>query len=257
MVLAVDIGNTNVKYACFDGEEAVFTERVATDKNRTSVQYAVELDGILRMHGCSGDSVEGCIIGSVVPEVGKDIAEAVRSITGKDPLILGPGTKTGLNIKIDDPSETGSDLVAAAVAAKAKYPLPAVIICMGTASTVMAVDKSGSFIGGVIFPGMKISLNALVGNTSLLPDIGLKPPEKAICTNTVDCMLSGIVYGTSSMIDGFCRRFREELGTECTFIATGGLSHLVIPECDEKIILDEDLIMDGLRMIYEKNKKQK
>lgn len=255
MLLTVDIGNTNVKYGCFDGDKLLFMERVATDKSRTSVQYAVELRGILDINGCAVNDVTGCVIGSVVPEVANSVASAVRSLTGKDALILGPGVKTGLNIKIDNPAEAGSDLIASAVGAKAKYRLPCVIIGMGTATTVFSVDRDGNFIGGAIMPGMKISLNALVGQTSLLPDIGLRTPGKVICTNTTDSMLSGLIYGTASMIDGLCRRFRRELGEECSFVATGGLSHLVIPECEENIVLDEDITVDGLRIIYEKNRK--
>ena len=255
MLLTVDIGNTNVKYGCFEGDTLLFMERVATDKSRTSIQYAVELKGILEINGYTGDCIDGCVIGSVVPEVANSVASAVKSLTGKDSLILGPGVKTGLNIKIDNPAEAGSDLIASAVGAKAKYPLPCVIIGLGTATTVFSVDKDGNFIGGAIMPGMKISLNALVGQTSLLPDIGIKAPSKVICTNTTDSMLSGLIYGTASMIDGLCRRFRKELGAECSLVATGGLSHLVIPECEEDIILDEDITVDGLRIIYDKNRK--
>ena len=184
------------------------------------------------------------------------MAYAVERITGHQPLILGPGTKTGLNIRIDNPAETGSDLVAAAVAAKSKYPLPIIIVDMGTATTITAVDRDGAFIGGAILPGLRVSVDALVGKTSQLTGIALTPPKKAIGKSTSDSMRSGAIFGTAGMIDGLIERFCEELGSEATVLGTGGLMDTIAPYCRSRIIVDQDLLVEGLRLIYEKNRSE-
>ncbi|MGI5888727.1 MAG: type III pantothenate kinase [Oscillospiraceae bacterium] len=257
MLLCADIGNTNINYGCYSGDELRMLERVYTDRNRTAVQYCVELRDILVLNGIDPSSIDGSIVGSVVPEACASVSAAIEMLTGKAPLIVGPGTKTGLDIRIDVPSETGADLVAAAVAVKAKYPLPCVIIDMGTATTLTAIDAAGCFIGGAILPGLKISLNALVGKTSLLPDIALSAPDRVICGSTSDCMISGIIYGTASMLDGMIAKFRTELGGSCSVVSTGGLSRQVTGYCTEKVIQDDNLVVDGLRLIYERNSRKK
>ena len=168
---------------------------------------------------------------SVVPSLSETLAYAVKRLTGIPPLILGPGQKTGLNIRIDNPAETGSDLVAAAVAAKSKYPLPIIVVDMGTATTVTAIDRDGSFIGGAILPGLRVSVDALVGKTSQLTGIALTPPKKAIGRSTSESMRSGAVFGAAGMIDGLIDRFCEELGCEATVLGTGGLMDTIAPYC--------------------------
>ena len=254
MLLAIDIGNTNITIGGFDNDELAFTARIATDNKLTADQYAVQLDAILSLNKCSAESFDGAIISSVVPALTSAFCNAVTRIVGVEPLVVGPGLKTGLNILIDDPSQTGADLVAVSVAAKAKYPLPNVVCDLGTASTITVVDKNGNFIGGAIYPGVRTSLNALVENTSLLHGISFDAPGRVIGRNTIECMQSGVMFGAASLLDGMIERIERELGEPVTAIATGGLSRSVIEHCDRHFEYCENLILDGLKMIYEKNR---
>ena len=180
---------------------------------------------------------------------------AVKQLTGRDCLVVGPGMKTGLNLRIDDPGTLGGDLLVGAVAAMNTYGCPAIVMDLGTATTMTVIDKDGCFRGGAILPGIKLGYRALAAGTSLLPDISITPPAKAVATNTVDCMRSGAVYGTAAILDGLADRMEEELGEKCTVVATGGLSELVVPLCKREIILDNNLLIKGLAIIYRKNKK--
>ena len=176
-------------------------------------------------------------------------------MTGKKALIVRKGVKTGVNILIDNPAEAGSDLVVAAAGALSKYAPPMILVDLGTATTIVAIDRNGSFRGGAITAGVKLGLNALSGGTSQLPFIRLDAPKKAIGTNTIDSMQSGVVLGAASMIDGMVERFEAELGDRCTIIATGGLAPVIIPNCRREMIVDDDLILRGLNRIWEKNAK--
>lgn len=256
LLLTIDIGNTNLTLGAYLGDELKFVSRLATDRSRTEDQYAIELKNIFTLYGYSFESFDGCAISSVVPELTGAVAGAAERITGKTPLILGPGVKTGINILADDPSQAGADLVAASVAAAKLYPLPCFVIDLGTATKINVIDENGSFCGCAIAPGVAISLNALSSKTSQLPAISLSAPKKAIGTNTVDCMQSGVVFGTAAMLDGLCDRMEEELGRKVqSFVATGGLSREIIKSCRHEMIYDSELILKGLRIIYEKNKK--
>jgi type III pantothenate kinase len=183
------------------------------------------------------------------------LREAVRRLTGETALVVTAGIKTGLNILIDNPAELGSDMAATAVAAIAKYPVPLVIVDMGTATKLTAIDANGGFIGGAIAPGVAKSADALSSGASLLPRVQIEAPRKCICSGTIDCMKSGIVFGAAAMVDGMLDRFAEELGALPTVIATGGLAPRVVPHCRADIILDDNLILDGLRILYEKNRR--
>ncbi|MCQ2450783.1 MAG: type III pantothenate kinase [Clostridia bacterium] len=253
MLLAVDIGNTNITLGAFDGDILLFTARLATDKRLTSDQYSYEIKNILSLHDKKLSDVEDCIIASVVPNVENSICKALTNVCPVVPLCVGPGIKTGLNIKIDNPAQLGADLVAGAVGAISEYTLPCIIIDMGTATTIFAVDKDGGFIGGAICAGVWLTLNALCENTAQLPSTKIVAPHSVIGTNTSDCMKSGLVFGTASMIDGIVKRITEELGSPCSVVATGGLAKEIIKYCDSDIIYNEHLLLNGLRTIYEKN----
>lgn len=253
MLLTVDIGNTNITLGAYDNNMLSFTARLATEQKKTDDQYAVELKNLFSLYGIDSEEIEDAIISSVVPSVGKSISRAVSKLCHIVPLILGPGVKTGLNIKIDNPAQLGADLVAGAVGALENYTMPCVIIDMGTASTVSVLDKNGAFLGGVIAAGVRLTLKALAENTAQLPSINIEAPECVIGRNTVESMQSGLVYGAAAMIDGLLERIEAELGEAPTVVATGGLSKEIITHCKRNIIYNENLLLEGLRAIYEKN----
>ena len=256
MVLTVDVGNTNIVLALFDEGKITAVSRISTVRDRMADEYAVLMRNIALLHGIEPATLSGAIISSVVPPLTSQIRKAVRTVFGVNALVVGPGLKTGLNIRIDDPSQLGSDLVCGSVAAAAKYPLPCVVADLGTATKFTVVDKSCSFLGGAIMPGIKISLDALSQGTAQLPHISLDAtPGSVIGTNTVDCMRSGIIYGSACMIDGMIERFREELGDGLTVVATGGLAEDIVPHCRSRIILNRNLLLEGLYILYTKNTK--
>ncbi len=253
MILAVDIGNSNIVLGCFEDEKILFIERLSTNQNSTALEYTILIKNILELNSLSHQAFDGAIISSVVPSLTHTLQDAVTRLTGKQVMIVGPGIKTGLKIMLDNPAQLGSDRVADAVAAIHDYPCPLIIIDMGTATTVSAVDRNRNFLGGMIIPGLRVSLESLTMRTSQLPKISLDPPKKVIGSNTIDCMRSGIIYSTASSIDGVIERIEEELGEPCTVISTGGLSKTIIPYCRHKIIIDDLLLLKGLMIIYNKN----
>ncbi|MBE6762253.1 MAG: type III pantothenate kinase [Ruminococcaceae bacterium] len=253
MILAIDIGNTNITLGGYSEGEIKFISRLATDSRRTADQYAVELYDLMRLAGFSATDTEGSVIASVVPSVGTAIANAVKKLTDVEPIVLGPGVKTGVNIKIDNPAQLGADLAAGAAGAIDKYPMPCIIIDMGTATTLSVLDKNSALIGGVIAAGIGLTMNALTQNTALLSAIPIEAPKNTIGKNTVECMQSGLVLGTAAMIDGMVSRIENELGETCTVVATGGRASQIIPHCNTKMQLDDNLLLDGLIKIYYKN----
>ncbi|MBE6781779.1 MAG: type III pantothenate kinase [Ruminococcaceae bacterium] len=253
MLLAIDVGNTNISLGVFDQEVLRTTARLATSKEKTADEYAVDLMNVLSLHGEDVSKIEDCIISSVVPSVSASVSSAVAFLCDTVPLMVGPGVKTGLNIKIDNPAQLGADLVTGAVAALNEYTLPCIIIDMGTATTLSVLDRNGAFLGGTIGAGMRMTFNALAEGTAALPSVSITAPKSVIGKNTVDCMQSGIVLGTAAMLDGLIDRIEEELGERATVVATGGLSREVISYCKNDIIYNENLLLDGLRLIYEKN----
>ena len=210
---------------------------------------------LLDVYNVSSSQIEGTIIASVVPQVLNSMQTAVKKLTGKDSLVVGPGLKTGLNIKIENPSQTGADLVVGSVAALREHKPPLIVIDMGTATTMIVLDESGALIGGCICPGVKISMDALTDRPALLPGLQLDQPKRAIGRNTIDCMRSGIMMGAACTIDGMIERMEAELGYETTVIATGGIAKFVIPMCKKKIIYDKDLLVKGLATLYRENKR--
>ncbi len=253
MIIAVDIGNTNIVLGCIEDDKILFEARMATDLIKTSDQYCAELKTMLSLFEVAPEDIDGSIISSVVPPVLNSFKTAIRKLTGCSALVVGPGIKTGLNIRMDNPSEVGSDLIVAAVAAIAEYGAPLLLVDMGTATTITAIDESGAFVGGCICPGVKISMEALTGRTAQLPGISLDEPRCAIGKNTRDSMRSGIMLGAASMLDGLLDRMEVELGTKVTVVATGGISKFVLPLCRRKMIYDRSLMLKGLKLLYARN----
>lgn len=254
MVFAVDIGNTNIVVGCFENSRYLFTERLSTAHLSTGLEYTVLIRSVLQMHGLEGAAFEGCILSSVVPPVTQTVQEALMRMIHVKPLVVGAGVKTGLNIQLDNPSALGSDRVADAVAASVLYPCPVITADLGTATTISVVNEKRTFVGGLIIPGVRVALESLSRRASQLPDIALSAPKTVIAKNTVDCMRNGIIYSTAAALDGVAERIEEELGAPCTVVATGGNAPHIIPFCKRPIIYDEQLLLKGLMIIYEKNR---
>lgn len=253
MILAIDIGNTNIVVGCIDEEKIYFTERLSTVRTKTELEYAVDLKTVLDIYHIKRTDIEGCIISSVVPQITGIAKLAAEKILKKEVMVLGPGVKTGLNIVMDNPGQLGADLVADAVAGLASYPVPLVVIDMGTATTISVVNGKKQYIGGMIMPGVGISLDALTARASQLSGISIDAPRHIIGKNTIECMKSGVLYSNAAALDGIIDRIEEELGEKTTVIATGGLAKKIVPHCRKEIILDEELLLKGLMLIYRKN----
>lgn len=253
MILAIDIGNTSIALGGFDRDELRFVARLSTDLHATQDEYAMRISGALALHGIDKHSIRGAIISSVVPPLNETVKQALRFLFGQEPLMIGPGIKSGICIRCDMPSSVGADLIASAVAAHYLYRSPCLIIDIGTATKMSVVDEHGAFIGASIIPGIHMGLNALAEQTAQLPKISLETLGKVIAKNTVDCMRSGVLFGNASMIDGMIDRIRRELGKDLLLLATGGMASTVIPLCEHEILVDETLILKGLHILYQKN----
>ena len=253
MIIAVDIGNSNIVIGGIQDNRILFEARLRTDTTKTSDEYSIDLKMIFDIHHLELAQIEGSIISSEVPQVLNSIKTALWKLTGKTSLVVGPGVKTGLNIKVENPTQTGADLVVGCVAAMREQKPPLIVVDMGTATTMVVVDGSGAFIGGCICPGVKISLDALTQRTALLPGLQLDQPKHAIGRNTVECMRSGIMLGTACMIDGMITRLEEELGCKTTVIATGGIAQFIVPLCRTEMRYEKNLILKGLAHIYREN----
>lgn len=252
MVLTIDIGNTNINLGLFQGDMLQMGVRLATERQKTEDQFAASFFQLFQMHNVEPKEIAGTIISSVVPEITSSVKHAIERLTAKKVLVLSPGVKTGLNILIDNPAQLGADLAAGAVGASAYYTLPAFVVDLGTATKIYAIDEKG-FRGCMIAPGVAISLKALTDTSSLLPTISLEPPKKACGTNSIESMQSGVILGTAAMIDGLLDRFAAELGAPKTILSTGGLSAFITPVCRHEITYDSDLVLKGLKKIYDKN----
>lgn len=256
MLLAIDIGNSNVVIGCLnDNNETVKLFRMVTDLKKTEDEYAAGMKTILEYSGLDCSRFEGAIICSVVPPLTEIFRTAVENIIGVRALVVGTGIKTGLNIMIENPTSLGSDIVAASVAAMTVFPLPVIVIDMGTATTITVVDKGNKYIGGAIVPGVALSMSALSSGTSLLQKVPIEAPKKCINTTTTESMQSGAVYGTAALLDGMIDRFEQELGCKASLVATGGIAAKIVPHCTHDIVYDENLLLRGLGIIYKKNKR--
>ncbi|MCD8221853.1 MAG: type III pantothenate kinase [Clostridiales bacterium] len=255
MILAIDMGNSNIVLGGIDKEKTYFVERITTDHVKTGLEYAINIKNVLEIHNIDKSEIEGAIMSSVVPPLNATLSSAIKKIFGFRPKLVGSGMKTGLNILMDNPKTVGSDMIVDAVAAIRDYPCPIIVIDMGTATTLSVVDQAGNYIGGVILPGLRVSLDSLSNKTAQLPSISLDIPEKVIGKNTIDCMRSGIMYGNAGMIDGIIARMEAEIGSPATVVATGGLSRFIVPLCKHPITYDDELLLKGLWILYEKNLK--
>jgi type III pantothenate kinase len=255
MILAVDIGNSNIVIGGIEGNDIVFEARLRTDATKTSDEYCIDLKMILEVYKVREEQIEGSIVASVVPQVLNSIKTALKKLTQKDCLVVGPGLKTGLNIKIENPAQTGADLVVGCVAALREHKPPMIVIDMGTATTMIVLDETGALIGGSIHPGVKISMDALTDRTALLPGLQLDQPKRAIGRNTIDCMRSGLMLGNACMLDGMVERMEAELGSKTTVVVTGGIAKFIVPMCKTPMIYDKDLLLKGLAALYRDNVK--
>ena len=253
MILTMDIGNTNIKTALFGGKEMYKYWRMSTNITSTSDEYGVKLTSMFLHEGVSTDVVDGIVVSSVVPTINYTIEHMLQNYFGKTPLFVAPGVKTGINIRYENPRELGSDRIANAVAAYEEYGGPCIFIDFGTATTFGVVDREGAFRGGAIAPGVMLSLNALSGGTAQLPGISLEQPRRAIGSNTVDSMRSGLLLGSAAMLDGMVERMEAELGYALPVVATGGLAKAIVPLCRRDMVIDENLLLTGLYLLYQKN----
>ena len=254
MILAIDIGNTNIVLGGFVDDELTFVARIATDSSKTEDEYAVKIGSILKLRGVDKTTVQGAIIASVVPPLNTVMKRAVKMAYAVDALLVGPGIKTGINLHCDNPASVGADLICACVATHQLYGSPSLIVDMGTATKIMLMDQNGTFCGASIIPGVNIGLKALASGTAQLPQISLEAPKSVIGKNTIDCMRSGVVFGNASMIDGMIERYNEAMGENLKVYATGGLAPTILMHCKHEITFDHDLVLKGLNIIYQKNK---
>lgn len=253
MLLTIDVGNTNIKFGVYDQNELHRVIKLSTDSHKTADEFAVELYTLFQVYCVDAFSIDGCIICSVVPRITNRLKAAVKKVTGVDALVVGPGVRSGVNIRIDDPATLGSDLVVGCAAAQTMCDAPCIVISMGTAIAMCVIDKDRVMQGVVIAPGVSISLDALSSHGALLPSIALTSPQNVIGKNTDESMRSGVLFGTACMIDGMIQKIEDELGYKCSVIATGGTAPMIIPNCTHDITIKDDLILEGLRIIYDKN----
>ena len=255
MFLAIDIGNSNINIGVFDNDKIILSGRFATDTMRTAEQYAVEINCFAELKRVSLAKSSGAIISSVVPELTDVIKCAVSLLCDAEVMVLGPGVRSGLSIRIDNPAQLGADLVAGAVGAIDKYPVPCLVMDLGTATKISVIDSKCQYRGCTISAGVGISLRALSESASLLPTVNLNTENcPSFGTNTVSSMQAGIILGTASMLDGLCERIEAQLGEKIlSYVSTGGLAESITSHCNNKVIYDPSLILHGLKVIYEKN----
>lgn len=258
MLLAIDIGNSNISVGLFDRQkELKFLASIDTDSRKTADQISIDLMNLFTLYGCDIRQVSGAILSSVVPPMNFMMEKALTRLLGKPPMVVGAGIKTGLNIRMEfNSQQLGADIVASAVAALEKYPVPIIMIDMGTATIISYISEKRTYEGGLMFPGVRLSLDALSHHTAQLPNISLEHPKQLIGKNTEECMRSGIVYGTAGMLDGVIDRIRETLGgTEPTIVATGSTAPVIARYCRNRVVYDKYLLMEGLYAIYQRNCK--
>lgn len=253
MILAIDMGNSNIVIGGIDHTKTYFLERITTNRGNTDLEYAILIKNILEIHEVDQSSVDGAILSSVVPPLNTVIMQAIKKVLNLDCMLVNPRMKTGLGIRMDNPHAVGSDLIVDSVAAMHEYPLPLAVIDMGTATTITVVNRDYNFIGGIIHPGMRVSLDSLSSRTAQLPFIDLSSATNIISKNTVDSMRNGILHGHAGMIEHCLTQIEQELGEPLTAIATGGFAKFVIPLCNREIILDDALLLKGLLILFEMN----
>ena len=254
MLLVFDVGNTNMVLGLYKGKELIKYWRIHTDKNKTSDEYGILISNLFQYEKIEFECIEDVIISSVVPDVMHSLENFCKKYCNKQPKVVGPGIKTGLNIKYDNPKQVGADRIVNAVACVEKYGTPVIVVDFGTATTFCAITNNSEYLGGTIVPGLKISSEALFQRASKLPRVELAKPGTAICKNTVSAMQSGIIYGYVGLVDKIISMMKSELGRDdIKVIATGGLSVLIASETDSIDYVDKFLTLEGLRLIYDKN----
>lgn len=253
MILTVDIGNSNINFGVFEGDDIRFVARIATDPSKTEFEYAGIISNALLIPDINKGEIKGAIISSVVPQLNNVMKAAIRLLYRVESLLVGPGIKTGIGIQCDNPASVGADIICACVAAHHLYGSPSLIVDMGTATKMMVMNDNGAFIGVSIIPGVIVSLDALARRTAQLPMVSLEAPKNVIGKNTADCMRSGIVFGNASMVDGMIDRISEEYGSSLPVYTTGGLASVITPYCKHKMTYNEFLVLEGLNIIYKKN----
>lgn len=255
MILVCDVGNTNIVLGVYEDKEILRAWRISTDRNKTSDEYGVSIKQLFEYENLDIDNIESIIISSVVPTIMHALENMSRRYFKKEPIIIGPGIKTGINIKYDNPKEVGADRIVNAVAAYEKFGGPIIIVDFGTATTFCAISENGDYLGGVIAPGIIISSEALFQKASKLPRVELIKPDKVLNKNTINSMQAGIIYGYVGMVDYLIDKMEEELGVKSKqVIATGGLSSVIASESKKITKIEKMLTLEGLRIIYEKNK---
>ncbi len=255
MLLAVDIGNSNIVLGLFGGSGWIGQWRIHTDHHKMPDEYAVLFRDILREEGIPREAIDTSIISSVVPLLTERLREVIEALTGMEPIIVGPGVKTGIKIRTDNPGEVGTDLVCNAVAAYKRVGGNCIVVDFGTALTFTAVQEPGELVGVAIAPGIQAAAAALSSSTAQLPQVWLQPPEKAIGRNTTQSIRSGVLFGYAGLVEGLIRRIRMELGGEATVIATGGRAPIIAPLTDSITFVEPWLILEGLRLIADRNRK--
>ena len=253
MLLVIDVGNTNIVLGVYKGKKLIASWRMTTSNSQTADEIGIFVHSLFDYSEVDAKELDDIIISSVVPQVTNAAKLALEKILKKNVMVVGAGVKTGLNIRMDNPSSVGSDLIVGAVAGVAQYPVPLIIFDLGTANTVCVIDKNKDYIGGMIYPGIQVSVDSLTANASQLSGISLEAPKQIIGKNTVDCMKSGVIYSSASAMDGIIDRMEEALGEKATVVATGGLAKKIVPHCKREITLDDDLLLKGLAIIYDKN----
>ncbi len=253
MLLAIDVGNTQIAVGIFDGEALTGHWRFST-VDRTDDEMRWEISGVLALDGFTPEDIKGVVIASVVPSVTTTLRAAAPALThGGDVVVVEPGTKTGMPILIDNPREVGADRIVNAVAARERHGMPAIVVDFGTSTNFDVVSTEGAYIGGVIAPGVEIATNALVGGTAALRRVEFTPPRSPIGKGTVEAIQSGALYGHAGLVDGLVARISGELDAEPITLATGGLASTIVPHCRLVDTIDEYLTLEGLRLIYEMN----
>lgn len=256
MLLAIDVGNTNIVFGAFKGRELIHDWRIASDQKKTSDEFGMLVTEMLNNVQLKPVDIEAVIMSSVVPNIMHTMQNMIVKYFHQYPMIVGAGVKTGINIRYDNPREVGADRIVNAIAAVERYGGPCIIVDLGTAITFCVVDDKKNYLGGLILPGISISADALVSRTSKLPKIEIIKPEKVIGKTTVSSMQNGLYYGFSSMIDGIVKHICDEIQldpSDVHVIATGGFSNLLVSDSAYDIIIDRDLTMDGLRILYDMN----
>lgn len=258
MIFVIDIGNTNIKYGVFSCDKLVASFRVVSQRTSTADEYGIVVRDLLTNAKIRKSDIEGVIISSVIPQLNYTIEHMCEQYLSIKPLMVGPGIKTGLNIKVDNPREVGADRIVNSVAAYKKYGGETPIICIdfGTATTFNVITEKGEFIGGVISPGIKGALDSLVNGTAKLPNIELNLPKKIIAKDTVTNMQAGLLYGFAGLVGYITDKMKKELGRPVKIVVTGGLSEVIAKEVGNIDLIDRTLTLDGLRILYEMNKDQ-